>query len=58
MFKESDWNKYRVPSSIKGVDYMIESILLENPDFSDLDVLTRQIEGGALKFIEAFVPGF
>jgi hypothetical protein len=31
---------------------MIESILLENPDFSDLDVLTRQIEGGALKFIE------
>jgi hypothetical protein len=44
MFKESDWDKYPVPSTIKGVDYIIEYILVENPDFSDLDKLTKQIE--------------
>ena len=51
-FKESGWNKYRIPSTIKGGDSIIEGILVENPDFSDLDALTKQIETGALKFIE------
>ena len=52
MFKESDWNKYRIPSTIKGADSIIEYILVENPDFSDLDMLTKQIERGTLKFIK------
>jgi len=52
LFKESGWNKYRIPSTIKGGDSIIEGILVENPDFSDLDALTKQIETGALKFIE------
>lgn len=51
LVKESDWNKYRVPSTIKGVDSIIEDILVENPDFSDLDILTKQIEKSALRFI-------
>ena len=37
---------------IKGVDSIIEGILVENPDFSDLDALTKHIERGTLKFIE------
>ncbi len=51
LFKESGWNKYRIPSTTKGVDSIIEGILLENPDFSNLDVLTKQIELGTMQFI-------
>jgi len=52
LFKESGWNKYHVVSTTKGVDSIIEYILVENPDFSDLDTLTKKIEGATLKFIK------
>ena len=52
LFKESGWSKYKVPSAIKGVDTILEGILVENPDFSDLEVLAKQIERETLKFIE------
>ena len=52
LFKESDWNKYRIPSTTKGVDSIMENILVDNPDFDDLDTLTKQIEIGTLKFIK------
>ncbi len=52
LVRESNWNKYRIPSTIKGVDSIIEGVLVENPDFSDLETLTKQIERGTLKFIE------
>jgi len=51
LFKESNWNKYHVPSTIKGVDSIIECVLVNEPNFSDLNALTKQIEKGALKFI-------
>jgi hypothetical protein len=50
--KESDWNTYRVPSSIKGIDSIVEYILVNSPDFSNLDTLTNQIEKGTLQFIK------
>jgi hypothetical protein len=52
LFKENDWNTYRIPSTIKGMDSIIEYIVVDNPDFSDLDTLTKQIERGILKFIK------
>jgi hypothetical protein len=52
MFKESSWNKYRIPPTTKGVDSILENILVENPDFSDSDTLTQQIETGTLRFID------
>ena len=52
LFKESDWNKYHIVSTTKGVDSILESILVDNPDFSDLDTLTKQLESGTLKFIK------
>ena len=52
LFKESIWNEYRIPSTTKGVDSIIEYILVDNADFSDLDTLTRQIERGTLNFIK------
>jgi len=45
-------NKYQTPSTIKGVDSIVEDISVENPDFSDLDALTRQIERGTLRSIK------
>ncbi len=52
LLKESDWNKYQIVSTLKGFDYIIDHILIDDPNFSDLDALTKQIETGTLKFIE------
>jgi len=51
LFKESDWNKYRIPASTKGVDSIAEYTLVDNPDFGNLNELTKQIETGTLGFI-------
>ena len=52
LVKDSDWNEYRIPSTIKNIDSIVENTLVENPDFNDLDALTRKIERSTLKFIE------
>jgi hypothetical protein len=51
LFKESNWNIYHIAPTIKGVDYIINYTLVDNPNFGDLDALTKQIEKGTLKFI-------
>jgi hypothetical protein len=51
LIKESKWNKYHLVSTTKGADSILEHILVDNPDFSDLDALTKQIEKATLKFI-------
>jgi hypothetical protein len=57
LFKESDWKKYRIPSTTRGYDSIIEHTLVGNPDFSDLDKLTSQIEEGTVTFIKD-IEGF
>jgi len=52
LIKEKNWNKYRIVPTTKGFDSIVENILVDDPDFSDLDNLTKQIENGALKFIK------
>ena len=52
LFKERDWNKYHIVSTTKGVDSILEHILVDSPDFSDLDTLTIQIESETLNFIK------
>jgi hypothetical protein len=51
LFKESGWNKYHIPSTIQGIDSIIEFTLVDNPDFNNLDTLIKQIEKGTLNFI-------
>ncbi|MHC1740097.1 MAG: hypothetical protein AB9897_03185 [Anaerolineaceae bacterium] len=51
IIQESHWNKYKVVEPLKGVDAIIEHVLVNDPDFSDLPALTKQIEQGALEFI-------
>jgi hypothetical protein len=52
LFKESNWNKYRILSSTIGADSIIEHTLVDTPDFDDLDTITHKIESGTMKFIE------
>ncbi|MFC2145624.1 DUF7000 family protein [Actinomycetota bacterium] len=61
LFKESNWNKYYIPSNIEGIDSIIEHTLVDKPDFSDLDTLKKQIDKGTLEFIkdvENFLAGY
>lgn len=52
LFKNSDWNTYRLVSNTKDVDAIIENVLVERPDFSDVDSLTKNIEKATLEFIK------
>jgi len=51
LFKEKNFTKYSVPASIKGIDAIVEHVLVEAPDFNDLSGLTMRIEKETLKFI-------
>ena len=51
LVQEHDWKQYRIPILAKGVDSILEYVVVENPDFGDLDILTQQIERGTLQFI-------
>jgi len=57
LIKESGWDKYQLMPTIKGYDSIIESVLVNDPKFSDLDALTKVIESGTLKFIKD-IEGF
>ncbi|MFC2010005.1 DUF7000 family protein [Chloroflexota bacterium] len=51
LIKGSNWKKYHVVPTTRGVDSIIDHVLVDNPDFSDLDTLTEQIEKGTLNFV-------
>jgi hypothetical protein len=58
LIRESGWKKYHITSPAIGIDSILDHILVDNPDFSDLGSLTKQIERGTLKFttdVEAFL---
>lgn len=52
LVRKKDWGKYNIPMSLEGVDSIVELVLVENPDFLDLDELTDQIEDGTFSFVE------
>jgi hypothetical protein len=41
LIKESAWNKYHIGSTAKGSDFIKETILVDNPDFNNLEILTE-----------------
>ncbi len=60
MIQERGWNKYHLANDPRAVDYVIDHVLVEDPQFADLEALTREIEKGTLAFIddvEAFLEG-
>jgi len=52
LFKDRGWDRYKLADQGKWADSVLEHVLIDDPDFSDLDALTRQIEQGTLIFIE------
>ncbi len=52
LFKESVWKQYHLVPSTEGVDSIMEHVLVEEPDFSELESLTKKIERETMKFIE------
>jgi len=58
--KDSGWNRYPLVPSIQGEDAILQQVLVADPDFSNLEALTGQIEQGTLEFIrevEGFLSG-
>jgi len=51
IFTAGGWDRSKITPQGKWADSILEHILVENPDFSDLEALTRQIDQGTLKFI-------
>jgi hypothetical protein len=52
LVKEIGWNKYHLVTNTEGMDSIIESVLIDKPDFSDLEALTKQLDRTALGFIK------
>lgn len=52
LFKDSSYNRYHIPSTTEGVEYIVNHTLIERPDFSDLAALTDRIEQGTLEFVK------
>jgi hypothetical protein len=52
LFKDSGWNQYHIVPNPKGADAILEHILADHPDFSNLNSLTIKIENETLKFIK------
>ncbi len=52
LFKQSGSTPYPLVPATKGVDAILKHILVEDPDFRDLDKLTGQIESEILIFIK------
>jgi len=58
LFQKKQWKNYQMPSTIKGEDAVIKHMMIPNPNFSNLDVLTKHIETETqvfIKDIEAFL---
>lgn len=52
LINESGWNQYRRAPNPKTEDHVIAHLLIEDPDFSDLDRLTKRIDSGTVEFIQ------
>jgi hypothetical protein len=51
LIKNTGWDKYHLTSNPIGSDSILDQVLVKDPDFSDLDLLTEKIESGTLRFI-------
>lgn len=48
--KVKKFKKYRIPESIKGVDFIVESLVVSEPDFDDLTKLRGRLEKAIIAF--------
>jgi hypothetical protein len=57
LIKDSGWSQYKLVETTKGEDAILTHVLVEEPNFDDLEGLTDQIEQGTLRFV-GDVEGF
>jgi hypothetical protein len=60
LIKDNGWSQYKLVEKTKGEDAILTHVLVEEPNFDDLDGLTYQIEEGVLRFVgdvEGFLGG-
>jgi len=48
---EQNWSKHHITEPGKGIDSILDSVLIENPEFRDLEILTKRIESRVQGFI-------
>lgn len=53
MFRDSNWSQYHLAESINDSLSIIDHLIVANPNFNKMDLLTEQIEIESLKFINA-----
>ncbi len=53
IIRQNHWDQYKIVAPEKGIDFIVEHVLVDNPDFDNLEVLTKQIEQQTVKFIGA-----
>ncbi len=51
LIREKGWNKYRLTANPKTSDSILEHTLIAEPDFGNLDDLTKEIESGTVNFM-------
>jgi hypothetical protein len=51
LLQESGWQSYPLTPDPDKADSILEKVLVENPDFSDIQKLTQKITGGTREFI-------
>jgi len=52
IIRDSGWSQYKLVETIQGEDAILTHVLVDEPNFDDLDALSKQIEKGTIKFIE------
>jgi hypothetical protein len=57
-FKNSDWNKYHIPTDIDKGFSIVDNVLIETPDFKERKRLTEQIESKTMEFINEMIEVF
>lgn len=57
LFRRNQWDKYNLVEPGKGIDYIVTHVLVDNPNFDDMDALTEQIEQGTVGFVRD-IEGF
>ena len=60
LFQKKQWKNYSIPTTRKGEDAIIKYEIVPNPDFNNLDMLTKHIETETQVFIkdmETFLEG-
>jgi Family of unknown function (DUF7000) len=57
LFRDSQWNEYRVVAPTKGIDSIVECDLASDFDLGDPDTLTSRIETATAAFVDD-IEGF